>query len=418
MSFSTRRIARVLALLSSVFASAQAFPDLDGRLDQIFEIYELEPKTCGATGADKSLAQIGKLLFNTFELSGDRDTSCATCHLDEHGSTDGLPMSIGVGGTSEGFARYKAGSGTVVARNALSLIGRAKQEFTAYFWDGKVQLIDGEIVTRFGKDLPPGFTSPLAAAAILPLLERDEFLGKRTLFSSNELRRSVETTYFREKYDRFERALQTRLIESETPDSTELRKLVKRGGVPVQEVDLVFIGNALATFISTKFVCEESAFDRYLMGDRSSLNEDQKQGAVVFFGRGRCAACHSGTLFSDFDFHSIGVPQGAYGVHTRRRDMGRAGVTFREEDVGRFRTPTLIGVSDSSPYGHSGVFPDLKSVVEHHINPLEVYFQNRSLYDADRPRIGGLLSRRHPLLATIELSNEDIDLLVSFLEAL
>ena len=47
---------------------------------------------------------------------------------------------------------------------------------------------------------------------------------------------------------------------------------------------------------------------------RQAMTVPQKQGALVFFGQGRCSSCHavagpSNEMFSDFEMHVVGVPQ-------------------------------------------------------------------------------------------------------------
>jgi len=44
------------------------------------------------------------------------------------------------------------------------------------------------------------------------------------------------------------------------------------------------------------------------------LTDDEKRGALLFFGEARCSQCHnvsgqSNEMFSDFQDHVIGVPQ-------------------------------------------------------------------------------------------------------------
>ncbi|OXE29718.1 methylamine utilization protein MauG, partial [Vibrio parahaemolyticus] len=107
--------------------------------------------------------------------------------------------------------------------------------------------------------------------------------------------------------------------------------------------------------------------------DTSALSEVQKRGAILFYGKARCASCHSGDLMSDMSFHSIGVPQGNQGPHMFGQDFGRALVTLDNSDRYAFRTPSLVAVSKTAPYGHNGIFPTLKGVVKHHISPIFYY---------------------------------------------
>src|SRR6185295_15251044 len=61
-------------------------------------------------------------------------------------------------------------------------------------------------------------------------------------------------------------------------------------------------------------VFADAPLDRFARGQKNALTDDQKQGALLFFGSANCIACHavagqSNEMFSDFRAHVIGVPQ-------------------------------------------------------------------------------------------------------------
>src|SRR5882672_11357215 len=71
-------------------------------------------------------------------------------------------------------------------------------------------------------------------------------------------------------------------------------------------------GRAIAEFEFT-MAFANAPIDRYARGDANALNGAEKQGALVFFGKGKCVSCHavsgqSNEMFSDFKMHNIGVP--------------------------------------------------------------------------------------------------------------
>lgn len=91
----------------------------------------------------------------------------------------------------------------------------------------------------------------------------------------------------------------------------------------------------------------------------SVLSDQELQGLHLFRTKAGCAACHNGPLLSDGQFHNIGIS--FYG--RSREDLGRYEVTHDAADVGRFRTPSLLGVGRTAPYMHNGLFPTLENVV-------------------------------------------------------
>lgn len=185
------------------------------------------------------------------------------------------------------------------------------------------------------------------------------------------------------------------------------------------DFELADLGNAIAAFVIRDFSCPESAWNEYLIGVRSSLSAKQKSGAVVFFGKGRCAACHQGPLFSDFEFHSIGIPQGGFGMGPLGQNLGRSEVSLRAEDRYKFKTPPLLMVSKTAPYGHNGMFSDLEDMVLHHINPVAMFTNYTWSDDFEYLNYGKILSSRDELLSYIDILNKDeFNDLIEFLRAL
>ena len=66
------------------------------------------------------------------------------------------------------------------------------------------------------------------------------------------------------------------------------------------------IAKALATFERT-IVSGNSAYDRYLAGDKSALTKQQKNGLNFFNKKGECAECHSGPNFTTEKFANLGI---------------------------------------------------------------------------------------------------------------
>ena len=163
-----------------------------------------------------------------------------------------------------------------------------------------------------------------------------------------------------------------------------------------------------------QLVSKNSPFDRFMAeGPKSSwLSPQARAGARLFVGKAACIDCHNGPLFSDDDFHNIGVPQGGAGVPTLAdcppggacdcsvgsnclpwgafdglnklkkngflrdsrwsddvADDSRASYRNRvlgNELKGAWRTPSLRDVALTPPYMHNGVFATLKDVLLHY----------------------------------------------------
>lgn len=167
-----------------------------------------------------------------------------------------------------------------------------------------------------------------------------------------------------------------------------------------EQVDIDRIAEAIAAYEATR-LSGGSRYDRFQAGDAGALTEEERQGRDVFFGRGRCSACHAGPGFTDSRFHAIGI--GTPGHFTGRpgaaADPGRFAVTGAEPDRGAFRTPTLRDVSRRAPYMHDGSAATLFEAVRAY------------QFQAEGPGLD-------PLLKEIDIACPDVDALVAFLGAL
>lgn len=132
------------------------------------------------------------------------------------------------------------------------------------------------------------------------------------------------------------------------------------------EVTVERIGLALEQFMLT-LVAADSKFDRSLRGV-AQLTEEEQQGFALFVTeydpvRGKrgadCFHCHGGTLFTDFGFRSNGLDLASV-------DAGRAVVTGKPTDAGKFKTPSLRNIAVTAPYMHDGRIGTLEEVVAHY----------------------------------------------------
>ena len=122
-------------------------------------------------------------------------------------------------------------------------------------------------------------------------------------------------------------------------------------------VDAYVVTRALACFQRT-FFSGDGRYDRYKIGKKEELNESEVRGMQLFFSpQTHCSECHSGVFFTDMDYHNIGL-------ETEYQDEGKARATHRDEDVGRFKTPTLRNIQLTAPYMHNGSMGSLEDVVQ------------------------------------------------------
>ncbi len=119
---------------------------------------------------------------------------------------------------------------------------------------------------------------------------------------------------------------------------------------------------ALAQYQRT-LVSARSRYDAWRRGEPGALlTAHERQGLDLV--RTRCTPCHDGELFTDNAFHNNGLD--AHFGDGEDESRGRGRVTLREEDTGRYKTPTLRNVAVSAPYMHDGRFATLEDTLRHY----------------------------------------------------
>lgn len=170
------------------------------------------------------------------------------------------------------------------------------------------------------------------------------------------------------------------------------------------------VAGALAAFERT-LRPPRTRYDRALTEGAKALDDRQLLGLHLFRTKAGCAACHSGPLLTDGQFHDLGIS--FYG--RPREDLGRWNVTHAADDVGRFRTPSLRALTRTGPYMHNGVLRTLPNVV--------AFYNGGGGAGAGRLRVrsstsGAPAPVRDPLLRPLKLTRTEQEALVAFLETL
>jgi cytochrome c peroxidase len=135
-----------------------------------------------------------------------------------------------------------------------------------------------------------------------------------------------------------------------------------------------------------------------------------EHGHRLFRSKG-CAGCHPAPLYTDHDFHNVGIGDSAR-FRQPGEEIGRfAHVPIGLKElrlVGAFKTPTLRALPRTGPYFHDGSYPSLRSVVKyfnHSINANRYLAQSLRLDSAGSPK-------------ALDMNADDQAALVLFLRAL
>src|SRR5262249_12441632 len=230
-------------------------------------------------------------------------------------------------------------------------------------------------------------------------------------------------------------------VDARLNASPEYRKKfgeVFNGGVPrpPSGITISMRRRALAEF-QTTLTAANAPLDGFARGNRHAMAPSQKRGALLFFGKANCVACHTvggqaNEMFSDFQPHRIGGPQLApvFGVGTgntifdgpgENEDFGFEQTTSDPALRYTFRTAPLRNLKVAPAFFHNGAFGTLEAAIAHHLD-VETSLRN---YDPDAnnvpsdlspgPFAGMLAAGIDPLLRTpIGLSKKEFHDLVDF----
>lgn len=269
-------------------------------------------------------ATLGRVLFYDRQLSRNRTTACATCHLQRAAFTDPLRFSRGFEGK---FTR----------RNSMSL---ANLRFTnlngnrpGFFWDERAATLEAQVLLPIQDPVEMGIT----LEDLLPRLQKLPYYPAL-----------------------FKAAFGSRSVNGER------------------------IGRALAQFLRS-MVSLDSRYDRAAARDDDDvvLTKLEQQGQTLFVEgvdgvtEFACAMCHVPPTFNMPRAQNIGLdPPGIkHGKSTKRgqprdRGLGELGRPsndpFTPSNDGKFKAPSLRNIALTAPYMHDGRFRTLEQVVEHY----------------------------------------------------
>jgi len=374
-------------------------------------------------------ARLGQLLFYDPILSGNRNLSCATCHNPAFGTGDGLSLGIGDGGIGLGLRRVANPDNMPeqrIPRNAPSLFNLGAYEFTALFYDGRIEIDPdrpGGMRTPLDADMVTGFASMLSAQTMFPVLSADEMAGH---YSENDVAQAVRRGVITGEGGAWD--IIARRVSGIPAYADEFAAVYEHIDAP-EQIAFTDISNAIAAFMEFEWRSDTAPFDAVLRGE-ATLPEPAATGMDLFYGKAGCAACHSGPLLTNHRFYAMGAPQIGPGkaarFETHARDEGRFRVTGDPADLYAFRTPSLRNVALTGPYGHAGAHSDLRSFVEAHIDPV-AGLQNYDLTQAVLPDLSVDDARGLADFDTIasavrydppDISDAEVTALIAFLNTL
>ena len=140
---------------------------------------------------------------------------------------------------------------------------------------------------------------------------------------------------------------------------------------PVIRYSLITGSLAISAYLRT-VISTKAPFQDWLRGESSAMTTEEKQGAMLFFGKANCNRCHYNQNLGSGEFHALGVndiDQHPLSVKAdnpiARRNLGRGGFTKREEDYYKFKVPGIYNIADSEHFFHGSSAKTLEDLIEY-----------------------------------------------------
>ena len=312
--------------------------------------------------------------------------SCSTCHIPEAGFMPGTGQGIADGGMGfgtkgEGRTKmffYDNDEPDVQGARALSVMNVAFTPNTT--WSGQFGANDNNVGTE---DVWGGFTEINHLGLMGLESQVIEGFGLHRMIINEEV---IDTLGYKPYFN---------AVFGGYPESERYTKLTAS-----------FAISAYLRCLTTN----EAPFQEWLKGNELAMSDDEKEGALLFFGKAGCYKCHNGKpLNNPNNFYAVGVKDlyetgEAFNTGTDDiRNFGRGGFTKKAEDNYKFKVPQLYNLKGSGFYFHGSSKHTIKEVVE--------YFNDGTKENALVPS-----SQIAPQFRPLNLTDEEVDKVVLFLE--
>jgi cytochrome c peroxidase len=284
-------------------------------------------------------ATLGRVLFYDTRISTNNTLSCSSCHAQKNAFADPRKFS-------------KGHDGKETDRHAPNLVNLRFNPTGRFFWDQRAASLEEQVLMPIQSKVEMGNTLDVVVKRL-----------------------------------------------GEEPAYPELFKKAFGDG----EISSARVAKALAQFIRS-MVSYRSKFDEGLAKVESIREEfpnfttQENRGRAVFARS--CANCHvpGGQQAGMF----LSQPRNnGLDANTTTSDGGVGDVTFKRNQIGLFKSPSLRNVEVTGPYMHDGRFKTLEEVVEHYSTGVKSH-----------PNADGRLRRR------LNFSTQEKANLVAFLKTL
>lgn len=327
----------------------------------ILIVYKNQDQEITGTPEEDRLVLAGQYLFFDTRLSFNNTKSCASCHDPKFAFSDGYRRSI-------------TASGDIVLHNAPSLINSV----ALFYFDW-------------------------ANPAITSLEKQHE----RPLYGQHPIELGI-------------RGHENEILGQLKKDTLYQHLFPELFSADKDPFTFSNVISAIAAYVGT-LKSSQSAYDYFIQGDKNALSESSRKGMELFSSRRlQCASCHVPPDFTlasvTRNTDSIYYNTGLYNIGNSNRypvdDSGLSLVSGRNQDNGKFKTPSLRNVAVTAPYMHDGSVNTLEEVIH-------IYAAGgRNILSGPNLGDGRLHQMKDKRISGFVITKEEEKDLISFLYAL
>jgi cytochrome c peroxidase len=299
---------------------------------------------------------LGRKLFYEKQLSADNSIACGSCHQQRLAFTDGLPVSVGVGGQKR----------DVGSMSLANLLWQRK-----FNWTGNAASLEQQVLLPMQH--PAEMNQPLATT-IAKLQKTSTYPQKfQQAFGSS----TITTENIAKALAQF------------------LRTLVSADS----KFDKYQRGEAQLT------VSEQRGFALFA---QHPYPEQKLRG-------GNCGDCHTGFLQAGSRIAFEGFHNNGLDTDTTLK-QGLAAFTNNAADKGKFKAPSLRNIALTAPYMHDGRFATLAQVLDHYnehirlsstLDPLVLGASNHLFMPPNEVKLGLTTQEKQDIIAFLNTLTDE-----------
>ena len=291
----------------------------------------------GELPTNAKVFELGRRLFYDPILSGNKQVSCSSCHIQEFAFSDTAKLSKGI-------------NGQTITRHSMPLANLKHNKF--FFWDGRVKKLEDQVFIpiRHPKEMGGNLETIVNRLNADPVYKR--------LFHDAFGTDLVDTLQIKASLVCFIEALESKSSPMDRVFEDPKNRVIDehRSGSSVQS-DFEVMVNLFERSLNSKELFLMNAFK----SSEKKIAYSERSLHVYTV----CIQCH------DKNFMGDEGQMKCNGLDSVSKDLGLGAITKNEKDIGKFKVPSFRNLFKTPPYMHDGRYKTIDEVIDHYSTGIE-----------------------------------------------